>query len=132
MIDLKQVGERIAAMRTCAELTQTQLAEQLHVSHQAVSKWENAHSLPDAEYLISLARIFKTTIEFILTGDSEPSTDFRKDDLPPVDLDSLVNLAPLMARELVDRLIRSVDVNEALRAHARSIFVPRGTAFGRL
>ena len=73
MIDLAEVGVRIADLRKSAGLTQLQLAETLHISHQAVSKWENGYSLPDPDYLVALKVYFNTTVDYLLTGSQTPS-----------------------------------------------------------
>lgn len=46
--------------------TQDKLAEILRVSPQAVSKWENGHTLPDTYLLPALARIFDCSIDEII------------------------------------------------------------------
>ncbi len=47
-----------------------QLAERLGVTPQAVSKWENAHSVPDISLLPYLAELFGITIDELLNGDN--------------------------------------------------------------
>ncbi|RKN78198.1 helix-turn-helix domain-containing protein [Paenibacillus ginsengarvi] len=47
MIDGRQLGGKIAELRRSKGMTQTELAAQLNVTHQAVSKWERGESLPD-------------------------------------------------------------------------------------
>jgi transcriptional regulator with XRE-family HTH domain len=46
-MDNLKIGAFIQAQRKAAGLTQKELAERLHVSFQAVSKWENGDCLPD-------------------------------------------------------------------------------------
>jgi len=46
--------------------TQDRLAELLRISPQAVSKWENGHTLPDTYLLPVLARIFDCSIDQII------------------------------------------------------------------
>ena len=53
----ENLGERIARIRRERRLTQSQLAERLYVTPQAVSKWERGLSLPDAEMLGRIARV---------------------------------------------------------------------------
>lgn len=60
------IGKRIAAHRKRLGLTQDQLAEQVGVSAQAVSKWENDLSCPDISTLPVLARIFGVTTDELL------------------------------------------------------------------
>lgn len=60
------LGKRIACHRKRLKLTQDQLAEQLGVTAQAVSKWENDLSCPDIGILPRLAAIFDTSIDALL------------------------------------------------------------------
>lgn len=62
----KTLGKRIAAGRKKLKLTQDQLAEQLGVTAQAVSKWENNQSCPDISMLPKLAELFGTTTDALL------------------------------------------------------------------
>ena len=60
------IGKRIAEHRKRMGLTQDQLAEQLGVTAQAVSKWENDQSCPDITTLPQLADIFSTSVDALL------------------------------------------------------------------
>ena len=60
------LGKRIAAHRKRLALTQDALAEQLGVTAQAVSKWENDQSCPDISMLPKLAEVFDITIDEVL------------------------------------------------------------------
>ena len=60
------IGKRIATNRKRLGLTQEQLAEQLGITAQAVSKWENDQSCPDISVLPALADIFGVTTDVLL------------------------------------------------------------------
>lgn len=60
------LGERIKKYRTERGLTQAQLAKRLYLTPQAVSKWENGLSVPDAEMLKSLAQVLQVTPDMLL------------------------------------------------------------------
>lgn len=60
------IGSRIKALRKSRNMTQDQLAEQLGVSAQAVSKWENDLSSPDISLLPRLAEFFQVTTDSLL------------------------------------------------------------------
>ena len=60
------IGRRIMENRKRLGLTQDQLAEQLGVTAQAVSKWENDQSCPDITMLPKLAEIFSTSTDELL------------------------------------------------------------------
>ena len=62
------IGERIAKLRTQRKISQTQLAETMEVSRQAVSKWENDLSTPDPAKMIRLADVLDTDLEYLTTG----------------------------------------------------------------
>ena len=62
------IGERISELRAQNAMSQYELAKQMEVSRQAVSKWENDQSSPDAMNLIRLAEILDTDIEYLTTG----------------------------------------------------------------
>ena len=67
-MDIKKVGEQIAALRKAKGITQSELGERIGVSFQAVSKWERGETLPDTAILPDLANILETTVDFILLG----------------------------------------------------------------
>jgi transcriptional regulator with XRE-family HTH domain len=54
-------------------MTQRQIAEALHVSAQAVSKWECGQGCPDVSLLPALAEIFGVPVERLLSGDLAPN-----------------------------------------------------------
>ena len=60
------LGKRIAANRKRLGITQDRLAEQLGVTPQAVSKWENDQSCPDIATLPKLAEIFGISVDALL------------------------------------------------------------------
>lgn len=68
------LGKRIASNRKRMKLTQDQLAEQLGVTAQAVSKWENDQSCPDITMLPRLAEIFGISTDELLGREAPPPT----------------------------------------------------------
>lgn len=62
----KTIGQIIRRLRKERNFTQEELAEQLNVTPQAVSRWENETGLPDISQLIPLASVFGVTVDTIL------------------------------------------------------------------
>ena len=60
------LGNNIKQLRLNRGITQEQLAEQLHISGQAVSKWENQTALPDISCLPLLADFFGVSIDELM------------------------------------------------------------------
>lgn len=64
-------GEKLQKLRRTAGMSQEQLAEQLEVSRQAVSKWELGDSLPDAARILTLSRKFGVSADYLLKDELE-------------------------------------------------------------
>ncbi len=62
------IGNRISELRKKHNYSQEYVAEQLDVSRQAVSKWEQNQTSPDTNNLIALAGLFGVSVEYIATG----------------------------------------------------------------
>lgn len=73
MMDARQTGQIIASLRKEKQLTQKELAERLHISSAAVSKWERGLNFPDLLLLEPLADILETTPSQILCLENEPA-----------------------------------------------------------
>ena len=68
-------GDRLAAVRRGNGLTQEQFAEQLQVSRQAVSKWENGVADPSTANLLALAKLYGVSAEELLKQVVTPKDD---------------------------------------------------------
>ena len=67
MIDLHLVGNRIRELRQKNGLTQSEFAEILSVSFQAVSNWERGITPPDIENLMRMASYFGVLVDTLLS-----------------------------------------------------------------
>ncbi len=72
-------GEKIKKLRKNQGLTQEQLAEQLGVTAQAISKWENGSNMPDITLLTDIADCFGVTVDDLLR-DNKSIPVFRLDE----------------------------------------------------
>ena len=67
MEDLKPViAKNILALRKSSGITQAELAQKLHYTDKAVSKWERGESVPDVSVLKTLASLFGVTVDYLL------------------------------------------------------------------
>ena len=90
------IGNRISKYRKTKGMTQEELANQMGVSSQAVSKWENDASCPDISTLPQLCRILGITSDELLTGKT-----------------SEVKMMPASQRKSLDELTLRIYVNSA-------------------
>ena len=66
MLDLKELGSRIRELRRENGLTQSEFAEKLCVSFQAVSNWERGIAPPELENLMRIASCFGVLVDELL------------------------------------------------------------------
>lgn len=76
-MNLAKLGQRIRSQRENRHLTQSQLANSLHISPQAVSKWERGENAPDISILQPLSTILDRSIEWVLCGNEEERSTFE-------------------------------------------------------
>lgn len=62
------VGKNIKQLREKKGITQESLAEQLSVTRQAVSNWENGKTQPDIETLNKIASVLEVSVEELIYG----------------------------------------------------------------
>ncbi|MBS7240694.1 MAG: helix-turn-helix transcriptional regulator [Acetatifactor sp.] len=72
-MDQKRIGSFIAALRREQGLTQSQLAERLHISDRTISKWERGVGIPDASLMLPLCSELRISVNELLTGERIPS-----------------------------------------------------------
>ncbi|MDE8701471.1 helix-turn-helix transcriptional regulator [Adlercreutzia equolifaciens] len=72
-----EIAQRLAELRRERGFSQEDLATQLGLSRQAVSKWERAESAPDMGNLIALADLYEVTIDELLRVSPEVEEDMR-------------------------------------------------------
>ena len=66
MLNKEEIGKRIAFYRKERNITQKDLADFLHISYQAVSKWELGKSLPTVEMLYEISHLLGVTVDELL------------------------------------------------------------------
>lgn len=66
-------AERLIELRRQHDLSQEDLAKDLGVSRQAISKWERAESTPDVTNLVALATLYKISLDELVHGET-PAT----------------------------------------------------------
>ena len=62
----EQIIQRLCKLRKEHGYSQEQLADELGVSRQAVSKWERGEASPDTDNLIALARLYNISVDDLL------------------------------------------------------------------
>ena len=69
-MDAKRTGNFIAKKRKEQNMSQKELAEYLHITDKAISKWERGLSFPDITILIPLSEVLNVSLYDLLVGGS--------------------------------------------------------------
>ena len=80
-------ADKLIALRKKAGWSQEELAEQLGVTRQSVSKWEGAQSVPDIDKILQMSRLFGVTTDYLLKddqGEPEYTPDAETSPLPRI------------------------------------------------
>ena len=95
------IGKKIGELRREREFTQEDLAKELGISAQAVSKWENGGA-PDIEMLPALADFFGVSIDYLYGRAERKNADL-----------------PLTEREIFEKI---VDLQERMSLESYSLY----------
>ncbi|GGE58949.1 helix-turn-helix domain-containing protein [Priestia taiwanensis] len=125
MLNVRLVGSYISKLRKEKGLTQNDLANELNVSHQAVSKWERGESLPDMGTLLALASFFEVTTDSILSGGKKSEKRLerfmeevhnKQEEVAAtyinegsIKIDELLEIAPLMEEKSFSTLVKVLE-----------------------
>lgn len=74
------LGERLKYLRQTRKKTLDELAEDLDTTKTTLSRYENNKRVPDADFIVRLARYFRVSADYILCLSDNPFTvkDFVK------------------------------------------------------
>ena len=67
------LSKQLISLRNNKGISQEELANELGVSRQAISKWETDHGYPETENLLKLVSFYKTSADYILFGNDPAS-----------------------------------------------------------
>lgn len=70
---MEHIGTRIAALRKKAGMSQEDLAKELNISRQSISKWESGQALPDIDKISAISTIFHVSTDHLIHGTETPS-----------------------------------------------------------
>lgn len=62
------LGQRIAALRRDAQMSQSELAGRLQVSPSTIGMYEQGRREPSVDTLVAISRIFGVSTDYLLTG----------------------------------------------------------------
>ena len=115
MFDADLFCANLSTLRRNADMTQSELADKLNLTRQAISRYEKGDSFPDISILVKIAEIFNISIDELIGAGSptEGEQELLKSAALGEDLKNchcnvreLENIAPLLKPSVLDRAIR--------------------------
>lgn len=106
---LTEFAERFEQLRQDRGYTQQKIAEKLGVTPQAVSKWENGTSLPDAEMIRFIAQLLDCTTDYLLNHQASAISQYDQESVQrKTEIENVIQMDVLKLKVgmgLVDMLI---------------------------
>ena len=112
MFDTKKFGGYLSRLRKNADMTQSELADKLYLTRQAISRYELGDSFPDISILISISEIFGVSLDKLINS-GEPtkaeslileSVADGKTDTVVGDVKDIIGVAPLLKPSVLGKL----------------------------
>ena len=76
------IGERLKELRKLNNLSQEQVAKELNITRQAISKWETDKTMPDIENIILLSKLYNVSLESIMGEEEEKNIEESEKPIP--------------------------------------------------
>jgi len=103
MFNTKLFGAHIQRLRKNAEMTQSELADVLNLTRQAISKYETGDSFPDVSIVIKIAEFFNISLDELINSGNPTKGETKiiksiisEDENERINAIDIVNLAPLV------------------------------------
>jgi transcriptional regulator with XRE-family HTH domain len=112
MFNTKKFGAYISRLRKKSDMTQSELADKLNLTRQAISKYEVGDSFPDVSILVLIANTFNVTLDDLISS-GEPSHGesvilgniaIGNKDVITQDIADIVSLAPLLKPSILAKM----------------------------
>ena len=116
MFDIFAFGAYLARLRKKADMTQSELADRLSVTRQAISKYERGDSFPDISILVPLSELFSESLdELISAGTSSQGEQHLlkqiangEQNVMTDQINDLSGIAPLLKPSVLDKLSKGL------------------------
>ncbi len=112
MFDIAKFGGHLSRLRKQADMTQSELADRLNVTHQAISRYENGYCFPDVSILLQIAEVFGVTLDELIKAGKPTKAESvllenvaaGNTEIAPESVCDLVGLAPILKPSVLQKL----------------------------
>ena len=111
MFSTQKFGGYLSRLRKERDMTQSELADKLNLTRQAVSKYETGDSFPDVSILVSIANIFHVTLDELIrsgeptVGEAAILSTAAKNEPTAIaqSIEDIKGIAPLLKPSVLER-----------------------------
>jgi transcriptional regulator with XRE-family HTH domain len=116
MFDITCFGAALSRLRKAADMTQSELADRLNVTRQAISKYERGDSFPDVTVLVPLADILSVSLDDLISAGTPVSGEQHilkqiakgEQNIMTDRINDLIGIAPLLKPSVLDKLSKGL------------------------
>lgn len=84
-------ADKLWKTRDEAGISQERLAEELHVSRQAVAKWESGLAMPGIDHLVGISNFFQVSLDYLVKDQGYPDCPSEERSKPNNDHEEIIN-----------------------------------------
>lgn len=111
MFSIKKFGVYLSSLRKKADMTQSELADKLNLTRQAISKYECGDSFPEITTLITIAKIFDITLDSLIFSGNPTEMEAlllsgKSDAIE--NIPDIMNIAPLLKPSILDKIAENL------------------------
>lgn len=107
------LGLRLRESRLHLNLTQAEVAGQLFVSPQTISRWELDQSVPGISYILEISSLYNVSLDYLLKGDEKVKKSYQKKEY-------WMKFAAV-GMVIVYSLIFAFFISQSINAHSRTL-----------
>ena len=109
MFDILKFGLYISKLRKAADMTQSELADKINLTRQAISKYERGESFPDVSILIMIADVFNVSVESIIGAGGPTKAESEillyQSSAKTANMGEIINIAPFLKPSVLDKIV---------------------------
>ncbi len=128
MFDIDRFGNYLSGLRKRADMTQSELADRLNLTRQAVSRYERGESFPDVSVLVKIAEIFGVSTDELINAGGPSAGESAilenvvngRQSFIAKDFADIAGLAPILKPSILEKLaknfsVKGIDISEIIK-----------------
>ncbi len=116
MLNTIQFGKYLSDLRKKKDMTQSEVADKLNLTRQAISRYETGDSFPDISILVEIAKIYEVSLTDLINSGNPTVGELlilnnianKNEDVVVEDVKDLESLAPLIKPSVLEKLSKNL------------------------